>query len=99
MTAIRRLITAILATVGTERFRCEPAQRYVYEPERGPMPSSNSASDLSVSGQTLLDLAADEFERPETRDEARTLLRALIGMRLHGQVLHTRTVLRELSDL
>jgi DNA repair protein RecO (recombination protein O) len=77
----------------------EPAQRYVYEPERGPMPSSHSASELSVSGQTLLDLAADEFERPETRDEARMLLRALIGMRLHGQVLHTRTVLRELSDL
>ena len=54
---------------------------------------------LTVSGQTLLDLAADEFARPETRDEARLLLRALIGERLHGQVLHTRTVLRELSDL
>jgi DNA repair protein RecO (recombination protein O) len=77
----------------------EPAQRYVYEPERGPMPSRNSTSELSVSGQTLLDLAADEYERPETRDEARMLLRALIGMRLHGQVLHTRAVLRALSDL
>jgi hypothetical protein len=46
-----------------------------------------------------LDLAADEYTRPETRDEARMLLRALIGQRLHGQVLHTRTVLRDLSDL
>jgi len=27
------------------------------------------------------------------------LLRSLIGQRLHGQVLHTRAVLRELSDL
>jgi len=26
-------------------------------------------------------------------------MRALIGERLHGQVLHTRAVLRELSDL
>jgi DNA repair protein RecO (recombination protein O) len=77
----------------------EPGRRYVYEPDRGPMPSSQSSSDLSVSGQTLLDLAADEYERPETRDEARTLLRALIGQRLHGQTLHTRAVLRELSDL
>ena len=77
----------------------EPGRRYVYEPDRGPMPSSHSSSDLSVSGQTLLDLAADEYERPETRDEARTLLRALIGQRLHGQTLHTRAVLRELSDL
>jgi DNA repair protein RecO (recombination protein O) len=76
----------------------DPGRRYVYEPDRGPMPSSNS-SEFSVSGQTLLDLAADEFNRPETRDEARMLLRALIGQRLHGQTLHTRAVLRELSDL
>ncbi|MGH8518803.1 MAG: DNA repair protein RecO, partial [Panacagrimonas sp.] len=78
----------------------DPARRYVYEPERGPVPSRGSGNgDLVVSGQTLLDLAADEFARPETRDEARLLLRALIGQRLHGQVLHTRTVLRELADL
>jgi DNA repair protein RecO (recombination protein O) len=77
----------------------DPALRYVYEPERGPMPMENSSSELTVSGQTLLDLAADEYGRPETRDEARMLLRALIGQRLHGQVLHTRAVLRELSDL
>ena len=77
----------------------DPSRRYVYEPDRGPMPSRSSSSELSVSGQTLLDLAADEYDRPETRDEARMLLRALIGMRLHGQVLHTRAVLRELSDL
>ena len=78
----------------------EPSRRYVYEPDRGPMLSTHSSSQqLSISGQTLLDLAADEFSRPETRDEARMLLRSLIGQRLHGQVLHTRSVLRELSDL
>ena len=77
----------------------EPGRRYVYEPDRGPMPSKNSSSELSVSGQTLLDLAAGQYERPETREEARMLLRALIGQRLHGQVLHTRAVLRELTDL
>jgi DNA repair protein RecO (recombination protein O) len=77
----------------------DPGRRYVYEPDRGPVPASRSNGDLVVSGQTLLDLAADEFARPETRDEARMLLRALIGQRLHGQTLHTRTVLRELNDL
>ena len=30
----------------------EPDRRYVYEPDRGPMPSRNSSSELSVSGQT-----------------------------------------------
>ena len=78
----------------------EPARRYVYEPDRGPVATSGSTNgDFVVSGQTLLDLAADEFGRPETRDEARMLLRSLIGQRLHGQVLHTRAVLRELADL
>lgn len=77
----------------------EPGRRYVYEPDRGPMPSRDSSSHLSVSGQTLLDLAAGEYERAETRDEARLLLRALISQRLHGQVLHTSAVLRELNEL
>ena len=77
----------------------DPGRRYVYEPDRGPMPLRDSSSDLSVSGQTLLDLASDQFERPETRDEARVLLRVLISQRLHGQQLHTRVVLRELTDL
>jgi len=78
----------------------EPSRRYVYEPDKGPVETSSSSnSDFVVSGQTLLDLAADEFGRAETRDEARMLLRSLIGQRLHGQVLHTRTVLRELTDL
>ncbi|MGH8691344.1 MAG: DNA repair protein RecO [Burkholderiales bacterium] len=78
----------------------DPRRRYVYEPERGPVATTGTGNgDFAVSGQTLLDLAADEYGRPETREEARTLLRALIGQRLHGQVLHTRAVLRELSDL
>src|SRR5256885_16458979 len=71
----------------------DPQARYVYEPDRGPMPVRNShANDLLVSGRTLLDVAADDYARPETRDEARTLLRALIGERLHRHVLHTPTV-------
>jgi DNA repair protein RecO (recombination protein O) len=78
----------------------EPDRRYAYEPDRGPVPSSGGRSDeLLVRGQTLLDLARDDYERPETRDEARLLLRALIGERLHGQVLHTRAILMELNAL
>ena len=75
----------------------EPSGSYVYEPDRGPVRSSHG--DLVISGRTLLDLAADDYTRSETRDEARYLMRALIGQRLHGQVLHTRSVLMELADL
>ena len=78
----------------------DPAARYVYEPERGPMLLNNSISkDASVSGQTLLDVAADDYERAVTRDEARALMRSLITQRLHGQELHTRVILKDLSDL
>jgi len=78
----------------------DPERRYAYEPDRGPMPVKGvHSSDLVVTGRTLLDVAADDYGRPETRDEARELMRALIGQRLHGQVLHTRAVLRELTDL
>lgn len=75
----------------------EPGGSYAYEPDRGPVRSSRG--DLLVSGRTLLDLAADDYSRSETRDEARYLMRALIGQRLHGQVLHTRSVLLELNEL
>jgi len=78
----------------------DPDRLYVYEPERGPTPVNGTRGGaLVVSGRTLLDVAADDYSRPETREEARNLMRALIGERLHGQVLHTRAVLRELSDL
>ncbi|HZQ75468.1 MAG TPA: DNA repair protein RecO [Burkholderiales bacterium] len=82
----------------------DPGGSYVYEPERGPVPVNGARGDrrgdsVVVSGQTLIDLAHDDYERPETREEARLLMRALIAERLHGQVLHTRSVLRELNDL
>jgi DNA repair protein RecO (recombination protein O) len=75
----------------------EPGGSYEYEPDRGPVRAVSG--ELLVSGRTLLDLAADDYSRTETRDEARYLMRALIGQRLHGQTLHTRNVLRELNDL
>ena len=78
----------------------DPQRTYVYEPERGPVPANGSpAGELVVSGRTLLDLAADDYERAETREQARSLMRALIAQRLHGQQLHTREVLKELNDL
>ena len=84
----------------------EPERLYAYEPDRGPVPVSGPSAHASerggapvVSGRTLLDVAHDDYQRPQTRDEARLLLRALIGERLHGQVLHTRAVLTELNAL
>jgi DNA repair protein RecO (recombination protein O) len=84
--------------------RVEAGKRYVYAPERGPLELTEEgrqglADELTVSGQTLLDMSQDEFERPETREESRRLMRHLIGARLAGQALHTSAILRELQDL
>jgi DNA repair protein RecO (recombination protein O) len=86
----------------------DPQRQYVYEPERGPVAASGSqpgehggqrGGQLVVSGRTLLDVAADDYARAETRDEARSLMRTLITQRLHGRELHTRVVLQDLAEL
>jgi DNA repair protein RecO (recombination protein O) len=82
----------------------DPQRQYVYEPERGPVAANGAHSverggQLLVSGRTLLDVAADDYGRAETRDEARALMRTLITQRLHGKELYTRVVLQDLAEL
>jgi DNA repair protein RecO (recombination protein O) len=82
----------------------QPGTRYAYVPERGPLAFSGGeveggSEDLVVEGQTLLDMSRNDYGRPATREEARRLMRRLIAVRLAGQALHTREMLRELQDL
>lgn len=77
----------------------EPGLTYTYQPERGPVREDGPAGELRVSGQTLIDMASDDYARTETREEARALMRALIRERLGRQALHTRSVMMELQEL
>jgi DNA repair protein RecO (recombination protein O) len=78
----------------------DPERLYSYEPEHGPVPvNGGRPGQLVVRGRTLLDVAAGDYRSAETREEARALMRALIGERLHGQALHTRSILSELNEL
>jgi DNA repair protein RecO (recombination protein O) len=78
----------------------DPERRYVYEPDRGPVAvQGEQVGAGALRGQTLLDIANDDYARADTRDEARRLLRELIAQRLGGQTLHTRAVLKEFQDL
>ncbi|MGH6629863.1 MAG: DNA repair protein RecO, partial [Burkholderiales bacterium] len=76
-----------------------PGKWYAYEPERGPVETRRVDGDSVISGRTLLDMAADNYDNSRTREEARRLMRALIAERLGGQALHTRAVLSELQEL
>ena len=79
--------------------RIDAAKHYAYEAERGPVETRRSDGESVISGRTLLDMAADNYDSTRTRDESRRLMRALITERLGGQALHTRAVLSELQDL
>jgi DNA repair protein RecO (recombination protein O) len=72
--------------------------RYVFQPERGALRAVGQAG-CPVSGQTLLDLAADRFERATTLVEAKALMRALINHTLGAKPLYTRQLLRDLTEL
>lgn len=76
----------------------DPAARYVFQPERGALRSVGQPG-CAVSGQTLIDLAADRFDRPATLAEAKALMRTLINHTLGAKPLYTRQLLRELTEL
>jgi DNA repair protein RecO (recombination protein O) len=75
------------------------ASRYVFQPERGALHAKSGQPGCPVSGQTLLDLAADSFERPTTLSESKSLMRSLINHTLGTQPLYTRQLLRDLTEL
>ena len=81
----------------------QPGEPYLYIIERGPWPCASETAreamdGVRVDGQTLLDLAANDFSRLETLHEAGYLLRALIHHHLGGQPLQSRRILNELRS-
>lgn len=110
---LRRFELALLRELGYEvalrddaasGLPVDPAARYVYIIERGPVLLAQVDADVQcdvpvLGGQTLLDMAADTFDRPETALQSKQLLRMLINHYLGGQVLQSRRVLKELQEL
>lgn len=75
----------------------EAARRYHYEIERGPVPlAAEAAPGLGIAGQTLLDMAQDDYQRPVTRAEAKQLMRRLLAHYLDGVELASRKLLTAL---
>lgn len=78
----------------------EPQKTYTYEPERGPIELREGMfAELKIAGQTLLDIARDEYRNPQTLQQAKLLMRSLISHRLEYQPLKSRRVFRELMEL
>lgn len=71
---------------------------YTYQIEHGPLRAERDALQV-VRGQTLLDLAADNFLDPRSRLEAKQLMRRLLAHYLGGVELETRKIFKELQEL
>jgi len=76
-----------------------PDGQYVYLIERGAVLARGDEGMPVVSGKTLLDLAADNYEDPRTLAESKMLMRQLVAHYLGGQALQSRRVFVELQEL
>lgn len=79
---------------------------YEYVIDRGPVRclrvSDVGGSDenrLELSGQTLLDMARDDYSSAVTQQQSKALMRALIDHYLGDQALNTRQLLKDLQQL
>ncbi|GAA0848938.1 DNA repair protein RecO [Cupriavidus pauculus] len=81
--------------------RVQPGRDYVYQPERGVRSAQGSdpSSWPVVSGQTLLDMAQDDYARAQTVSQSRALMRFLLHYYLQGEPLKTRQILMDLQYL
>jgi DNA repair protein RecO (recombination protein O) len=77
----------------------ESGLTYRYDPERGPVRANGAAGDAAYSGQTLLDMARDDYGNPVTQQQSKALMRALLNHRLEYQALRSRQIFRELLQL
>jgi DNA repair protein RecO (recombination protein O) len=76
-----------------------PERRYSYVVERGPVPVSGASTGVELLGQTLIDMREDNYTSFTTQQQAKTLMRHLIGHYLGHAQLHSRQLLIDLQDL
>lgn len=79
----------------------QPELHYCYMIENGPVlcESEKMTDGIYVRGQVLLDMSVSDFSRPETVQQSKPLLRALIHHHLGDYVLQSRRILEELQTL
>lgn len=77
-----------------------PTQTYRYILERGAVFETPSVTQgMSISGKTLLDMAADDYRDVNSARQSKQLIRMLLDHYLAGKPLHTRELMRDLQKL
>ena len=69
-------------------------EKYYYDIEKGPVNIKNNNTDgeLIISGQTLLDMSAEKFSSPQSKKEAKQLMRIILNHHLGDKPLKTRSL-------
>ena len=111
--ALRRFERKLLAEIGYAPSLLHEAEsgapvvagrNYCYLLESGPLPLDRlgdgaQKNRIELSGQTLLDIARDEYTNPVTLQQSKALMRMLINHYLGNQMLNTRQMLKDLQQL
>jgi len=79
-------------------------RHYHYAVDRGAIRTSSGVggsgqNGLELNGQTLLDMASDDYSSPTTLQQSKALMRMLINHYLGNQMLNTRQLLKDLQQL
>lgn len=80
----------------------QAARAYYYVAERGacsPQVQSMQRNGVQLAGKTLLDMAQDNYFDPQTQQQSKQLMRALLAHYLGDKPLHTRQLLIDLQEL
>lgn len=77
----------------------DPQQWYCFIVEHGPVRQGGSETGVQLLGKTLLDMGADDYSDPQTQQQSKQLMRALVSHYLGEKPLHTRQLLLDLQQL
>ena len=61
--------------------------------------TESASAETLLRGKTLLDMVADDYSDPRTRQESKLLMRRLLSHHLGGQQLQARRVFMELQEM
>lgn len=77
----------------------DPQQWYCFVIERGPVRQEADETGVQLLGKTLLDMGSDDYSDPQTQQQSKQLMRALVSHYLGEKPLHTRQLLIDLQQL
>ncbi len=72
----------------------DPLKKYIYDFAKGPI-QANSEETQTISGETLLALAREEFKTKQVKSESKQLLGAAIDHYLEGRPIHSRKIFNQ----